>query len=239
MSDPLAVTNEIWRKWAEQKIKPPMSWVELRKKVEAYIKEGKDPLTLQTEFVYETAEKDLLIKQTIQERALHLSPHPKTDAVVEEAEIPTFSPAFLGVVEESWKTKQIKSFWEWIMEPYSDGVTVRLRGTTKPHEFFPREIIEKMKYSKETRKYVIFDSRLSDAGPKSKATFYFKTKEERNRAREILSHHNFYFPDGPEIPGESYTLTDIDDPDYMLELLDSEGFDTTSIMVETERRMIK
>jgi hypothetical protein len=217
MSDPLAVTSEIWRKWQEQKIKPPMSWIELRKKVEAYIKEGKDPLTLQTEFVYET-EKE----QTMQERALSLSPHPKTEAVVEEAEIPTFSPAFLGVVEDSWKTKQIKSFWEWIMEPYSDGITVRLRGTTKPHEFFPKEIIEKMKYSKETEKYGV--------EKKKATTFIFETTHERDEALSILilkipAAYNFK----AEPPA---SITNIDEPDWALETLFDAGFDTAKVMVE-------
>lgn len=307
MADPLAITNEIWRKWDAQKIKPPMSWIELRKKVETYIREGKDPLTLQTEFVYETApnivkqskwlcttsryheysefdgvkgycticegwidertgsaiktsqDKLRWINTTLandevstdeeliqhfmkegkmdrEEAAYYVSkrsevlkgkeipylyvkffglpwPNPEPQAIIEESETKTFAEWLLAAVKRVWNTKNSEQHWEWLIEPTEKGVLVGLRGVSRPHEFFPKEIIEK---------YAV-----PVPGAKSKTTFYFQTTQERERARELLSHHNFYFPDGPEI-----SLTNIDDPDYMLELLDSEGFITANIMVE-------
>jgi hypothetical protein len=58
-------------------------------------------------------------------------------------------------------------------------------------------------------------------------TFYFETSEDRQRAYELLVKHKFYFPYGPDL-----SLTGIINPDYMLELLASEGFDTSRILVE-------
>lgn len=60
-----------------------------------------------------------------------------------------------------------------------------------------------------------------------KAKFYFRSKEDRDKAYNLLTRHNFFFPYGPGI-----SMEDIDNPDYMLELLDNEGFDTSKIMVE-------
>jgi len=77
------------------------------------------------------------------------------EAVVREEEIPSFSPAFLTEVEKAWKEKRSTSFWDWMMEPTADGVTVTLRGTTKPHEFFPKDIIERMKYDSLRQVYVV------------------------------------------------------------------------------------
>ena len=63
------------------------------------------------------------------------------------------------------------------------------------------------------------------------ATFYFRDKEARNKAYELLTRHNFYFPYGKDI-----SLKDIDDPEYMLELLQHEGFDTSLIFVEKREK---
>lgn len=60
------------------------------------------------------------------------------------------------------------------------------------------------------------------------ATFYFRDKEARAKAYNILAGHNFYFPYGPN----NNSLKDIDNPDYMLELLATEGFNTAEIIVE-------
>lgn len=70
-------------------------------------------------------------------------------------------------------------------------------------------------------------SSSSSEHPSGSAIFYFETKEDREKAYNILASHNFYFPYGPEI-----SLTDIDEPDYMLELLESAGFDTSKILVK-------
>jgi len=60
-----------------------------------------------------------------------------------------------------------------------------------------------------------------------KTIFYFRDKEARHKAYNILAGHNFYFPYGPSV-----SLTDIDEPDYMLELLEAGGFNTAEILVE-------
>jgi len=77
------------------------------------------------------------------------------EATVREEEIPSFSPAFLSEVERAWKEKRSTSFWDWMMEPTAEGVTVTLRGTTKPHEFFPKDIVERMKYDSLRQVYVV------------------------------------------------------------------------------------
>lgn len=59
------------------------------------------------------------------------------------------------------------------------------------------------------------------------AAFYFSDKKAREKAYELLSQHNFYFPYGSNL-----SMKEIDDPDYMLELLESEGFDISQIRVE-------
>jgi hypothetical protein len=82
-----------------------------------------------------------------------------SEAVVKEAEIPTFTPALLGLVKKAWETKTDQRFWEWFITPNSDGVAVTLSGTAKPHEFFPKEIIEKMHYD-ETQKIFVTKSSL-------------------------------------------------------------------------------
>jgi hypothetical protein len=223
VEDDLKITNEIWQKWSEEKIKPPMTWQQLWDKVREYIRAGKDPYLLLAPTALERAE---------QKQPLAYYPHttgtryvetrlpwtnPEPEAIVEVEEIPTFSPAFLSAVKKAWESKQTQTFWEWIIEPVSDGVLAGLRGASRPHEKFPKEIIESMEYSEATRKW----------GAKKGVTFYFETALDRDRARDLLAKHNFYFPDGPD-----FSLTDIDNPDYMLELLAYEGFDTSRITVE-------
>ena len=80
---------------------------------------------------------------------------PISEAVVRVEEIPTFTPAFLSTVEEAWRSKSVQTYWDWICEPTAEGVTVTLRGTTKPHEFFPRDIIERMKYDPVREHYYV------------------------------------------------------------------------------------
>jgi len=81
---------------------------------------------------------------------------PLPEAVVKEEEIPTFTPAFLSEVEKAWKEKKSTSFWDWLIEPVENrGVYVTLRGATKAHEFFPKEIIERMRYDASKRVYVV------------------------------------------------------------------------------------
>ena len=58
-------------------------------------------------------------------------------------------------------------------------------------------------------------------------TFYFETREDRQRAYELLARHDFHFPYGPD-----FSLTGIDNPDHMLEILASEGFETSRVLVE-------
>ena len=59
-------------------------------------------------------------------------------------------------------------------------------------------------------------------------TFYFETETERDRAQQLLlQRHNISLT-----KGSNNSLTDIGDPDYILELLASEGFDTSKVLVE-------
>jgi len=78
-----------------------------------------------------------------------------SEAVVREEELPTFTPAFLSTVEQAWRSKSVQTYWDWICEPTAEGVTVTLRGTTKPHEFFPKNIIERMKYDPVREHYYV------------------------------------------------------------------------------------
>jgi len=241
--DGLEVTKDIWRKWEEKKIIPPMTWQELRLKVEEYIREGKDPYDIlrgepPTE---EWIERRLGKPRTEEERRERHKerygteelpprgyphtragryvetrlpwPNPEPEVIVTEAELPSFSRSFLGKVKEAWKTKTSQRFWEWLIEPTEKGVLVGLRGAERPRQLFSDRLIESKK----------FDDVLYG----KTATFYFESREDRKRAAEILAKHNFYFPYGPDI-----SLTEIDEPDYMLELLASEGFDTSKILVE-------
>lgn len=61
-------------------------------------------------------------------------------------------------------------------------------------------------------------------------TFFFEAIYQRDEAKRILAKHGFHFDESsePEFP----SLVDIDDPDYMLEILATEGFDTSKILVE-------
>lgn len=54
--------------------------------------------------------------------------------------------------------------------------------------------------------------------------FIFETKEEKEKAREALSRHNFFFPDNPSSESE-LTEIDRDQIDYLLELLLIEGIE--------------
>jgi len=78
-----------------------------------------------------------------------------SEAVVRIEEIPTFTPAFLSTVEKAWRSKSVETYWDWICEPTAEGVTVTLRGTIKPHEFFPKDIIERMKYDPVREHYYV------------------------------------------------------------------------------------
>jgi hypothetical protein len=162
MVDELAITNEIWRKWDEAKIIPPMTWAELRKKVEEYAKAGVVALD---DFITLLEQKVTVVRAPPGSKKEWILRHPSEGAVSEE----------------------------------------ELRRRQK-------ETIE----------------RLRSMGRRLKGvTFYFETRGDRDRAYELLTRHDFHFPYGPD-----FSLTDIDNPDYMLELLASEGFETSKILVE-------
>ena len=186
----------------------------------------------------EEAVRNLLaegIRATIQESEKRLPwPNPEPEAIVEEAELKTFAEWLLAAVKRVWKTKKSEIHWEWIIEPTDKGVLVGLRGVSRPHELFPASLIEKHNPDKlkdlfagRTLEGYVEAAKVRTLETFKGVTFYFETTAERDKAREFLARHNFYFPDGPGI-----SLTDIEDPDYMLELLAYEGFDTSKIMVE-------
>ena len=223
------ITNEIWRRWNEQKITPPMTWQQLWEKVREYIKAGKDP--------YDILRGPAPSKEWMEQKGFVAKlPWPNLEpvAIVEEAELRTFAEWLLAAVKRVWKTKNPESFWEWLIEPTDRGVLVGLRGVSRPHELFPADLIEKHNPDKlkdlftgRTLEGYVEAAKVRTLETFKGVTFYFETTAERDKAREFLGRHNFYFPDGPEI-----SLTDIEDPDYMLELLAYEGFDTSKIQVE-------
>jgi len=253
MVDELAVTNEIWRKWDEMKVQP-ISWQQLWEQVRQRIKKGEEPSKIIEAFI-EIGKAELLRKREIveiiaeemptkyakvEEEVSYILyprlpwPYPEPEAIVEEAELKTFAEWLLAAVKRVWKTKKSEIHWEWIIEPTDKGVLVGLRGVSRPHELFPASLIEKHNPDKlkdlfagRTLEGYVEAAKVRTLETFKGVTFYFETTAERDKAREFLARHNFYFPDGPGI-----SLTDIEDPDYMLELLAYEGFDTSKIMVE-------
>jgi hypothetical protein len=224
MVDELAVTNEIWRSWDEQKVKPPMTWAELRKFVEESIKIGADPYVLRPWSEEKRMEIFKVFRKEIPTRAGPYAetrlpwPNPEPEAVVELAEIPTFSPALLSKVETAWETKKSERFWEWIIEPTDKGVLVGLRGASRPHELFTPDIIQEL-HKGRRKGYPRVTGFMSN--------LYFEGEESRAQARYILQKHGIYPEDGPD-----FSFIDVEDADYVLELLSAAGFDTSKILVE-------
>jgi hypothetical protein len=202
MVDELAVTNEIWRRWGEMKIIPPMTWAELRKKVEEYVKAGKDPYDI---LRGPAPSKEWMEKKGFVEAKLPW-PNPEPEAIVEEVELQTFALLFLSKVTEAWTTKETQRFYEWIMEPTKNGVLVGREGAERPHEFFPEEIIKKIGVAV--------------------ARFGFPDQVSRNWAKSILSGRKIHYID------VGFPTLIVSDPDYALEVLAGEGLDTSKILVE-------
>lgn len=208
MVDELKVTNEIWRRWDEQKITPPMTWQQLWEKVREYIKAGKDPYDI---LRGPAPSKEWMEQKGFVETKLPW-PNLEPEAIVEEREIPMFAPALLDLVKKAWHTKESQRFWEWIIEPVEGGVLVGLRGALRPHELFSQSIMEK------------FAEYQYEGG----TTLYFESEAERNRAKEfLLRRYNISLIEGPGM-----SLSGIANTDYILELLATEGFDTSKILVE-------
>ena len=210
MVDELAVTNEIWRKWNEAKIKPPMAWAELRKKVEEYVKAGKDPYDI----IFETQLK-MLGGEEAKPISLPWS-NPEPEAVVEERELPTFAEWLLAAVKRVWETKKGEIHWEWLIEPTDKGVLVGLRGVSRPHELFPKDLIESR----------AFERGIEKVRAEWKAILYFETPDQLETAVKILSPLDISFR--VTMPSR----LEADNPDYVLEVLASSGFDTSKILVE-------
>jgi hypothetical protein len=249
MVDELAITNEIWRKWHEAKLIPPMTWAELRKKVEDYAKAGvvalEDFITLleqkvtvvrappgsKKEWILRhpsegtVSEEELRRRQqeTI-ERLRSMGPrqlpwsNSEPEAIVDIAELPTFSLALLSKVERVWETKKPEIFWEWLIEPTDKGVLVGLRGASRPHELFTPEVIQQLHMGRR-KGYPRVSGFMSN--------LYFEGEESRAQARYILQKHGIYPEDGPD-----FSFIDVEDADYVLELLSAAGFDTSKILVE-------
>jgi hypothetical protein len=207
-----------------------MTWAELRKKVEENVKAGRDP--------YDILRGPAPSKEWMEQKGFVEKlpwPNPEPEAIVEEVELRTFAEWLLATVKRVWKTKKPESVWEWLIEPTDRGVLVGLRGVSRPHELFPANVIEKIPnpgklkdlFTGRTLEGYVEAERVRTLETFKGTTFYFETTAERDKAREFLARHNFYFPDGPEV-----SLTDIDDADHMLELLAYEGFDTSKVMVE-------
>ena len=251
------ITNSIWRKWAEQKITPPMTWQQLWDAVRYCLTLGltnvDDIYELITPLETYTGDKVEEARKRAQEAVSHLKgvlkpkaemrygrektlpwPNPEPEAIVEEAELKTFAEWLLAAVKRVWKTKKPESFWEWLIEPTDRGVLVGLRGVSRPHELFSASLIEKHNPDKlkdlfagRTLEGYVEAAKVRTLETFKGVTFYFETREDRQRAYELLARHDFHFPYGPD-----FSLTGIDNPDHMLEILASEGFDTARILVE-------
>ena len=230
MVDELAVTNEIWRKWDKMKITPPMTWAELRKKVEEYVKAGKDP--------YDILRGPAPSKEWMEKKGFETKlpwPNPEPEAIVEEKELPTFAEWLIAAVKRVWRTKQPETFWEWLIEPTDKGVLVGLRGVSRPHELFLANLIEKHNPDKlkdlftgRTLEGYVEAAKVRTLETFKGVTFYFETEAERDRAQQfLLQRHDISLTKGP-----NNSLTDIGDPDYILELLAFYDFDTSKIQVE-------
>ena len=216
MVDELAVTNEIWRSWGEKKIKPPLHWAELRKKVEEYVKAGKDPYDILREPAqFAQAEKKGFAEIPLLQQEI-------TAAIAEEKEaIDDYAH-----LENELRKAGLNSEADIVNEIRKDEMDHKKRfEALMTHHSNPDKL--KDLFTGRTLEGYVEAAKVRTLETFKGVTFYFETTAERDRAREFLARHNFYFPDGPEI-----SLTDIDDADHMLELLAYEGFDTSKIMVE-------
>ena len=216
MVDELAVTNEIWQKWIGRKILPPMTWAELRKKVEEFVKAGKDPYDILRGLAPSEgkAEIPLLYTETIKQEI--------TAAIAEEKEaIDDYADLEnklrkAGLNSEADIVNEIRND-EMDHKKKFEALTTHHSNPDKLKDLFTGRTLEGYVEAAKVRTLETFKG----------VTFYFETTAERDKAREFLGRHNFYFPDGPEI-----SLKDIENADYMLELLAYEGFDTSKIQVE-------
>lgn len=239
MVDELAITNEIWRRWDEMKITPPMTWAELRKKVEEHVKAGKDPYDI---LRGPAPSKEWMEKKGFVEAKL---PYPKIVESKPDGSIVIAVSEDLHIVAAKYKEEfpdrpiARESGW-WIVRSFNPKTLSWVdhsRPGTGVTWWLNREITEKLGLGNPDTLKGLFAGRTLEGYVEAAkvrtletfkgTTFYFETKEERERARTLLAKHNFYFPDGPEI-----SLTAIDDADYMLELLAYEGFDTSKVMIE-------
>jgi rubrerythrin len=238
MVDELAVTNEIWQKWIGRKILPPMTWAELRKKVEEFVKAGKDPYDIlrgpapAKEWMEKKGFAEVTpsqIDNTISDIQRYIDDEKKVERLYYmESQNPVIkainaSNIFLEISkEEKIHAQELEALLPKLKEKWMEEVKLRENaGNPEPpgklKELFAGRTLEGYVEAAKVRTLETFKG----------VTFYFETTAERDKAREFLGRHNFYFPDGPEI-----SLKDIDNPDYMLELLAYEGFDTSKIQVE-------
>jgi hypothetical protein len=204
VEDDLRITNEIWRKWDEQKITPPMTWQQLWDKVREYIRAGKDPYDI---LRGPAPSEEWMQKKGFVEAKLPWA-NPEPEAVVEERELPTFADWLLAAVKRVWETKKGEIYWEWLIEPTERGVLVGLRGVSRPHELFPTDVIEKIK------PYHVFPR------------FRFETGSELETAETILERQ------GISTRRIDMALMIFGDADYALEVLAERGVDTSRILVE-------
>jgi hypothetical protein len=219
VEDDLRITNEIWRKWDEQKITPPMTWQQLWDKVREYIKAGKDPYDI---LRGPAPSKEWMEKKGFVEDYGKTIQQEITAAIAEEKEaIDDYAD-----LENKLRKAGLNSQADIVNEIRNDEIdhkkkfealTIHHSNPDKLKDLFAGRTLEGYVEAARVRTLETFKG----------ATFYFETKEERERARELLARHKFYFPYGPD-----FSLTAIDNPDYMLEILASEGFDTSKIMVE-------
>jgi len=65
-------------------------------------------------------------------------------AIISEESLPKFAEAYKGAIKRAWETKTEQTYWEYIITPKIRGVSVRLRGSPRVWEFWPKRVIEKI-----------------------------------------------------------------------------------------------
>jgi hypothetical protein len=239
MVDELAITNEIWRKWDEAKIIPPMTWAELRKKVEEYAKAGVVALD---DFITLLEQKVTVVRAPPGSKKEWILRHPSEGAVSKEElrrrqqetierlrsmgprQLPWSNSEPEAIVEE----RELPTFAEWLL------ATVKRVWETKKGETYWEWLIEP------TERGVLVGLRgagrphelfPTDVIEKIKPyhvfpRFRFETGRELETAETILERQ------GISTGRIDMALMIFGDADYALEVLAERGVDTSRILVE-------
>jgi len=64
--------------------------------------------------------------------------------VVTEKDLPKYVEAYKWTIKRAWETKEVQTYWDYIITPKIRGVSVRMRGSPWVWEFWPKRGIEKI-----------------------------------------------------------------------------------------------